>query len=91
MRTAYLPLVTGKIHFIREVDSRRKISVLNVYFNVGKAYTGEYVWATIETMKHTLMICYKDENLKVREINKFGYVIGETVHNRKDSIFKSGS
>lgn len=84
-----LPLVTGKIHFVREVDSRGKISVLNEYFNVGKEYTGEYVWATIETRKQTLIACYKDENLKVRAINKFGYVIGETVHNHKNSIFRS--
>lgn len=78
-----LPLVTGKIHFIREVDSLGKISVLNEYFNVGKEYTGEYVWTTIETRKQTLIVCYKDEQLKVREINRFGYEIGETVHNRK--------
>jgi hypothetical protein len=84
-----LPLVTGKIHFIRVVDSRGEISVLNEYFNVGKEYTGEYVWATIETRKQTLIVCYKDENLKVREINKFGYEIGETVHNHKNSIFRS--
>jgi hypothetical protein len=51
----------------------------------------EYVWATIETMKQTLMVYYKDENLVVKEIKRFGYEIGETVHNRKDSIFKSGS
>ena len=85
-----LPLVTGKIHFIRGVDSRGKISILNEYFDVGKEYTGEYVWATVETMKQTLMVYYKDENLKVREIKRFGYEIGETVHNRKDSIFGSG-
>lgn len=85
-----LPLVTGKIHFIRRIDSWGKISVLNEYFDVGKEYTGEYVWATIETMKQTLMVYYKDENLKVREIKRFGYEIGETVHNRKDSIFGSG-
>nr|QNO54914.1 hypothetical protein PADEGAKA_00016 [Methanosarcinales archaeon ANME-1 ERB7] len=74
---------------MREVDSRGKISVLNEYFNVGKEYTGEYAWATIETRKQTVIVCYKDENLKVREINKFGYVIGETVHNHKNLIFKS--
>ena len=85
-----LPLVTGKIHFIRRVDSRGKISVLNEYFDVGKEYTGEYVWTTIETMKQTLMVYYKDENLVVKEIKKFGYEIDEKVHNRKDSIFGSG-
>jgi hypothetical protein len=69
-----------KTNFIREVDSWGKISVLNEYFNVGKEYTDEYVWATIETRKQTLIVCYKDENLKVREINKFGYEIGVAQH-----------
>nr|AAU83404.1 transposase [uncultured archaeon GZfos27G5] len=86
-----LPLVTGEIHFIRRVDSRGKISVLNEYFDVGREYTGEYVWATIETMKQTHIVYYKDENLVVREIKKFGYEIDEKVRNRKDSIFKSCS
>jgi hypothetical protein len=35
------------------VDSLEKISVLNEYFNVGKEYSGGYVWATIETLKQT--------------------------------------
>jgi transposase InsO family protein len=86
-----LPLVTGKIHFFRGVDSRGKISVLNEYFDVGKEYTGEYVWTTIETLKQTLRVYYKDEKLKVLEIKKFSFEIEENVHNRKDSIFKSGS
>ncbi len=36
-----------------------------------------------------LNLGYKNENLKVREINKFCYEIGETVHNHKNSIFRS--
>jgi hypothetical protein len=86
-----LPLVTGKVHFIRVVDSRGKISVLNEYFKVGKEYIGEYFWATIETRKHTLTVYYKDENLAVREIKKFNYEVPEKVYNRKRSIFRPGS
>lgn len=86
-----LPLVTGKDHFIRVVDSKGTISVLNEYFNVGKEYTSDYVWATIETRKQTRTVFYKDERLKVREIKKFSYDISEKVHNRKHSIFRSGS
>jgi len=86
-----LPLVTGKIHFIRVVDSQGRISVLNEYFNAGKEYIGEYVWATIETRKQTLTVYYKDENLTVREIKKFSYEIPEKVYNRKHSIFRAGS
>lgn len=86
-----LPLVTGKIHFIRVVDSRGKINVLNEYFEVGKEYTEEYVWATIETMEQTLTVYYKDANLTVREIKKFNYDINENVHEHNHSIFRLGS
>ena len=82
-----LPLVVGNVHFILKVDSHGEISVLNEYFDVGKEYTGEYVWATIETMKQTLMVYYKDEKMMVREIKKFSYEIDENVHNFDDSIF----
>lgn len=86
-----LPLVTGKIHYIRVVDSKGMIAVLNEHFNVGKEYIGEYIWATIETRKQTLTVYYKDEELKVREIRKFSYEIPEKVYNRNNSIFRTGS
>lgn len=82
-----LPLVAGKIHFIRIVDSNGRISVLNEYFNVGKEYIGEYAWATIETRKQTLTIYYNDEKLQVMEIKKFYYKMPERVCPQKHSIF----
>ena len=82
-----LPLVIGKIHFIRVVNSKGQISILNEYFNVGREYVGEYVWATIETRKQMLTVYFKNENLTVREINKFNYEIYEKIYNRKRSIF----
>jgi len=85
-----LPLVVGKIHFTRVVDSGGHISVLNEYFNVGEEYIDEYAWATIETGKQTLVVYYKDKDLTVREIKKFDYGICEAVHDRKDSIFVHG-
>ena len=84
------PLAAGKVHFIREVDSLGEISVLNEYFDVGKEYIGEYVWTTIETLKQTLRVYYKDKKLKVLEIKNFSYVIEENVHKRDDSIFRLG-
>jgi len=84
-----LPLVDGKIHFIRIVDSNGQISVLNEYFNVGKEYIGEYVWTTVETRKQTLVIYYKEENLMVREIKKFDYEICEKVYYCNYSAFRS--
>ncbi|MEA3458277.1 MAG: integrase core domain-containing protein, partial [Candidatus Thermoplasmatota archaeon] len=86
-----LPLVAGKIHFIRIVDSNGRISVLNEYFNVGKEYIGEYVWATIETRKQTLTIYYNDEKLQVSEIKKFSYKIPEEIYPQKHSIFDNNS
>lgn len=83
-----LPLVVGKIHFIRVVNSKGQIPILNEHFNVGKEYVDEYVWATIETRKQMLTVYFKDDNLKVREISKFSYEILENVYNRKLSIFK---
>lgn len=86
-----LPLVAGKMHFIRAVDSAGRISIRGEHFDVGGAYIDEYVWATVETMKQILTVYYKDEDLAVREIKRFRYDVGEKVHDRKDSIFKSGS
>ena len=83
-----LPLVTGKVHFIRVVDSRGEINVLNELFSIGKAYTSEYIWATIDTRKQLLTILYNDENLVVQEISTFTYEIDEMVGYRKHSILK---
>lgn len=86
-----LPIVAGKIHFIRAVDSIGRISILNEHFDVGEEYIDEYVWATVETMKQMLTVYYKDEDLAVREIKRFRYDACEKVYDRRDSIFKSGS
>ncbi|MFV9677453.1 MAG: hypothetical protein ACNYVW_07375, partial [Methanosarcinales archaeon] len=67
-----------------------EISVLNDYFDVGKEYTGEYVWTTIETLKQTLRVYYKDKKLKVLEIKKFSYELEENVRKLDDSIFRLG-
>lgn len=85
-----LPLVTGLVHFIRVVNSQGKINLLNEDFLVGKEYIGEYTWATIETRKETLIIYYKDKDLKVSEIKRFPYEISEKIRYRKHSIFQAG-
>ena len=51
-----LPLTEGIVHFIRQVDGRGRISLLNEVFEVGTEFTGEYVWATI---------CLKEQKLEV--------------------------
>jgi len=78
-----IPLVAGKIHFIRMVKSKGDVSVLNERFHVGGEYIGEYCWATIDTKKESLVISYNDEKMVVLEINRFYYKIKETVHERE--------
>lgn len=68
-----IPLVTGNIHFIRMVDSKGNINVINENFHIGDEYIGEYVWATINTGKKSLVVMYNDNNMKVRKIKTFEY------------------
>jgi hypothetical protein len=83
-----IPLVAGKIHFIRVLGSKGDISVLNEKFHVGGEYIGEYSWATVDTKEQSLVIFYNDEEMVVREIKRFDYEIEETVHDLAD-LFKS--
>ena len=68
-----IPLVSGKIHFIRMVDSKGNIVVINESFHIGEEYIGEYVWATIDTAGQSLVIQYNDEKMIVRKIKYFEY------------------
>lgn len=42
-----LPLTTGRVHFIRQVDANHQIKVLNVAWNVPQAQPDQGVWATL--------------------------------------------
>jgi hypothetical protein len=88
MNVNNIPLVAGKIHFIRVLGSKGDISVLNEKFHVGGEYIGEYSWVTIDTKEQSLVIFYNDEEMVVREIKRFDYEIEETVHDLAD-LFKS--
>lgn len=83
-----LPLVNGKTHFIRVVDFKGEINILNEGFMVGEEYIGEYIWATVEIGKGILTVYYKDDNLKVREITEFSYEMPDKVYDCKHSIFE---
>ena len=85
-----IPLVAGKIHFIRIVDSKGNIVLLNEHFHVGEAYIGEYIWVTIDTRGQSLVVLYNDEKLVVRNVRRFEYVIDESVHNLSDDHIISG-
>lgn len=75
-----IPLVTGKVHFIRIVDSKGDIIVINESFHIGQEYIGEYVWATIDIGEQSLIILYNDENMNVHKITQFNYIIDQQVH-----------
>ncbi|WP_146199796.1 hypothetical protein ACKUB1_11535 [Methanospirillum stamsii] len=70
-----IPLLPGKIHFIRIVDSNGNVSVLNESFHVGVEYIGEYIWATIDIGLQLLTILYNDEEMIVHEIIRYNYKI----------------
>ena len=82
-----MPVVAGKIHFIRIVDSNGDVIVLNERFHVGEEYIGEYVWATIDTREKSLVIVYNDEEMVVHKIRRFDYGICEKVVDPKKCIF----
>lgn len=70
-----IPLVSGKVHFIRIVNSVGNITVLNELFQIGEEYIGEYIWATIDTGQQSLNILYQDEEMVINEIKRFLYKI----------------
>jgi hypothetical protein len=82
-----VPLVAGKIHFIRQVDGTGMVSVLNERFSIGGAYIGDYITAIIDTKEQSLEVLYRDEEMVVRSIKKFEYKIDETVYDLDDHIF----
>lgn len=43
-----LPLTTGRVHFMRRVQSNGQISLLNLTWAVPQAQPGQGVWATLE-------------------------------------------
>jgi transposase InsO family protein len=54
-----LPLTTGRVHFIRRVDTNRQIKILNVAWDVPQAKPNQGVWATLElTPKQARLLVY---------------------------------
>jgi hypothetical protein len=47
-----LPITAGRIHFMRLVNQERKISLLNLNWEVAKAEPDQGVWATLEITLH---------------------------------------
>jgi putative transposase len=75
-----LPLTAGRLHFIRRVDERGQIRLLNESWKVSKRLVGEYVWATVILKAQRLQISYrKSERAKAKLLKQFAYPIAEPV------------
>ena len=54
-----LPITRGRIHFVRLVDEKGCITILNEEFYINKALSFEYVWAILNTSKQELSVFYQ--------------------------------
>ncbi|MCA1606662.1 MAG: integrase core domain-containing protein [Acidobacteria bacterium] len=77
-----LPLAAGRLHFIREVNSRGEINILKEQWKVSKSLAGEYVWATLDTRQEELFI-YHRRSLRAQPqlVKQCTYEIDEKVQN----------
>jgi len=81
--TIKLPITTGLVHFIRQVNENGVVSILNEEFSIDKKHCFEYIWAVINTRKQSLSIFYKESKTGKKElIDKLNYKIREKVKNR---------
>ena len=60
----HLPIVAGKVTFIRLVSAQGKIDVLEQEFTVGKRLKFQYVKATIDTQRQSLKVYHKGRLIK---------------------------
>lgn len=76
----HLPLSAGRLHFIRRVDERGEIRLLNESWKVSKRLGGEYVWATVDLKAQRLTIYYrKSERAQAKRIKQHDYGVAEPV------------
>lgn len=54
-----LPITKGKLHFIRWVDKRGYVNILNEPFYVSKELCCEYIWSTIDTSQQKLFMYHQ--------------------------------
>jgi hypothetical protein len=56
-----LPITAGRIHFMRKVQSKGEIELLNETWLVGQKWIGVYVRAPINTVKQVLTVWHKSD------------------------------
>jgi transposase len=75
-----LPLVQGRIHFVRRVDAQGRIEILKERFRLSKRLRGEYVWATIDLKRQTLSVYHRrSAKAKAKRVKQYAYQIEERV------------
>ena len=73
-----LPLTEGKIHFIRQVDEKGEISILNENFFIDQSLFTDYLWATVDTGREVCNIYYQESEDSPRILIKsFPYKLRE--------------
>jgi|Deesub1362B_J571_1020462.scaffolds.fasta_scaffold07838_2 transposase len=55
-----LPLTEGKVHFIRQVDARRQVRILNLDWDVSQAEPEQGVWAELEITEQEATLAIYD-------------------------------
>jgi transposase-like protein len=76
-----LPLTTGRIHFMRQVNRTGQIELLNEPWRLGAKWAGEYIRATINTRERTIAFWHQaDAEAKWCLIKTRRYPVSETVH-----------
>lgn len=81
--TQKLPITTGNVHFIRQVNENGQITILNETFFVSKQYCFEYIWTVLNTREQSLSFYYKEnKNSAKLLVVKKEYRIREKVKNR---------
>ena len=78
---AELPLVAGRIHFIRRVSASGEIELLKEHWKVSKGLAHQYVWATISTKGGRREIYHRrSEGACPRLVKQYDYEISERVY-----------
>lgn len=78
-----LPITTGTVHFIRQVDDNGSIAVLNESFMIDKTLSYEYVWAVVNTRKQKLFVYHKPNKYDAKTLKmEIPYNLREPVKNR---------
>lgn len=69
-------VTASKIHFIREVKNNGKIRVFNEEIMIGKGYSNERIWVTIDVIEQTLRAFHKAKRAnKFKEVKTMKYKI----------------